>query len=39
MDKGEYFEVKDISLAEQGRKNLELAELHMGALMEIKKKV
>ncbi len=38
MDRGEHFEVKDISLAEQGRKNLELAELHMGALMEIKKR-
>ena len=38
MDRGELYEVKDISLAEQGRKNLELAELHMGALMEIRKR-
>ncbi len=38
MDRGEFFEVKDISLAEQGRRNLELAELHMGALMEIRKR-
>ncbi len=38
MDRGEFFEVKDISLAEQGRRNLELAELHMGALMEIRER-
>jgi adenosylhomocysteinase len=36
MDKGNTYEVKDLSLAEQGRKNLELAEQSMGALMEIK---
>jgi adenosylhomocysteinase len=38
MDKGKNYEVKDISLAEQGRKNLELAELHMSALLEIQKR-
>lgn len=38
MDKGENYEVKDIKLAEQGRKNLELAEMHMGALMQIRKR-
>lgn len=38
MDKGEFYEVKDITLADQGRNNLELAELHMGALLEIKKR-
>lgn len=36
MDKGTNYEVRDIKLAEQGRRNIELAELHMGALMEIK---
>ncbi len=38
MDRGEFFEVRDMSLATQGKKNLELAELHMGALMEIRKR-
>lgn len=38
MDKGENYEVRDIGLADQGRKNLELAELNMGALMEVRKK-
>jgi len=38
MDKGKFYEVKDITLADQGRKNLELAEMHMSALMEIKKR-
>lgn len=38
MDTGTNYEVKDMSLAEQGKKNLELAELHMGALMEVKKR-
>ena len=36
MDKGENYEVKDIKLAEQGRKNIEWAEMQMGALMKIK---
>lgn len=38
MDKGNTYEVKDLSLAEQGRKNMELAEQSMSALMEIKKR-
>ncbi len=38
MDKGSNYEVKDLSLAEQGRKNLELAELHMSALLEVRKR-
>ncbi len=38
MDKGNHFEVKDKSLASQGMKNLELAELHMGALLKVKKR-
>lgn len=36
MDKGENYEVKDISLAEQGKMNLEIAESHMDALLNIK---
>jgi len=32
MDSGKTYEVKDMSLAEQGRRNMELAELNMGAL-------
>lgn len=38
MDKGKFYEVKDMKLADQGKKNLELAEMHMSALMEIKKR-
>ncbi len=38
MDTGTTYEVKDMSLADQGKKNLELAELNMGALLEIKKR-
>ena len=38
MDTGSHYEVLDLSLADQGRNNLDLAELHMGALMEIKKR-
>jgi adenosylhomocysteinase len=38
MDTGKTYEVRDLSLAEQGKNNLELAELHMGALMEVKKR-
>ena len=38
MDKGENYEVKDLKLAEQGKMNLEIAEAHMGALMQIKKR-
>lgn len=36
MDKGESYEVKDKRLADQGRRNMELAEMNMGALIEIK---
>src|SRR3989338_9019116 len=38
MDKGNNYEVKDLSLEEQGRKNIEIAESHMSALMHIKKR-
>ena len=38
MDSSETYEVKDLSLAEQGLKNLELAEDHMGALLAIKER-
>jgi len=38
MDQGRNFEVRDLKLADQGRKNLELAELAMGALMEIRRR-
>ena len=38
MDKGNNYEVKDISLAKQGKMNLEIAESHMGALLKIKEK-
>ncbi len=37
MDKGSNYEVKDIKLAEQGKKNIEWAEMWMGALLEVKK--
>jgi len=38
MNTGKNYEVKDLSLAEQGRKNIEIAESHMSALMHIKKR-
>ncbi|MFW5874967.1 MAG: adenosylhomocysteinase, partial [bacterium] len=38
MDTGNIYEVKDISLADQGVKNMELAELNMGALLEVRKR-
>src|SRR3989339_464980 len=38
MDKGKNYEVKDIKLAGQGRKNIEWAESQMGALLEVKKR-
>jgi len=38
MDKTENYEVKDIKQAEQGKKNIEIAESHMGALLKIKKR-
>ena len=37
MDKGENYEVKDLKLAEQGKLNLEWAEMEMETLMKIKK--
>jgi adenosylhomocysteinase len=39
MDKGSTYEVKDIGLAEQGRRNIEFAETHMGALLKLKKRL
>lgn len=36
MDKGETYEVKDMSLAEQGLKNIEWAESQMGPLLDIR---
>ncbi len=36
MEKSTHFEVKDLSLAEQGNNNIELAELNMPALLRIK---
>lgn len=38
MDVGKNYEVKDIKLAEQGRKNIEIAESHMGALLRVKER-
>jgi adenosylhomocysteinase len=38
MDIGQNYEVKDISLAEQGRLNIEWAELQMGALMKVRER-
>ena len=38
MDKGPHYEVKDMSLAEQGKKNLAFAEMQMGALLKIRDK-
>ncbi|MFH1506061.1 MAG: adenosylhomocysteinase [archaeon] len=38
MDKSENYEVKDIKLAEQGEKNIEWAEMEMGALLKIKER-
>lgn len=38
MDKGEGFEVKNLSSASQGKNNMELAELNMGALLEVRKR-
>ena len=38
MDKGQNYEVKDLKLAEQGKKNIEWAESQMGALIEVKKR-
>jgi len=38
MDKGKNYEVKDIKLAEQGRKNIEWAEMQMGALLKVRER-
>ena len=38
MDTETHYEVKDMKLAEQGKKNLAFAEMHMGALLRIKEK-
>lgn len=38
MEKSKKYEVKDMGLATQGRKNIELAEMRMGPVMEIKKR-
>tara|TARA_Y100000310_G_scaffold241818_1_gene245949 strand:- start:7637 stop:8938 length:1302 start_codon:yes stop_codon:yes gene_type:complete len=38
MDTGENYEVKDIKLAEQGKKNLEWAEMQMGALLKVRER-
>ncbi|MCF8029806.1 MAG: adenosylhomocysteinase [Desulfohalobiaceae bacterium] len=38
MDTGTNYEVKDLSLTSQGKNNIELAELNMGALLEVKKR-
>jgi adenosylhomocysteinase len=38
MDKGENYEVADLSLAEQGRKNIEWAEAHMPIMAKIAKR-
>lgn len=38
MDKGEHYEVKDMKLAEQGRKNIEWAEMNMSALLKVKER-
>ncbi|MFW6415529.1 MAG: adenosylhomocysteinase [Thermodesulfobacteriota bacterium] len=38
MDKGSNYEVKDLSLVSQGQNNMELAELNMGALLEVRKR-
>ncbi len=38
MDKAETFEVKDMKLSEQGKKNIEWAEMQMGALLEVRER-
>jgi adenosylhomocysteinase len=38
MKKGKNYEVRDLGLAEQGEKNIELAEMRMGPVMEIRKR-
>ena len=38
MDTGKNYEIKDLNLWEQGKMNVEFAESHMGALMQIRKR-
>jgi len=38
MDKGETFEVKNLELADQGKKNIEWAESQMGALLKVRER-
>ena len=38
MDASENYEVKDLKLAEQGRKNIEWAEMQMGALLKVRER-
>ncbi len=38
MDKGETYEVKDMKLAGQGKRNIEWAEMQMGALLEVRER-
>lgn len=38
MDKGKNYEVKDLKLAEQGKKNIEWAEMQMSALVKVKER-
>jgi len=38
MEKGKNYEVKDINLAEQGKKNIEWAEMQMGALLKVRER-
>ncbi|MCD6495757.1 MAG: adenosylhomocysteinase [Candidatus Aenigmarchaeota archaeon] len=38
MDKGENYEVRDISLAAQGKMKLDMAEMEMGALLKIRER-
>jgi len=38
MDSGKNFEVKNLALAEQGRKNIDWAETQMGALLKVKER-
>ena len=39
MEKSINYEVKDLNLAEQGKKNLEIAELNMNSLLELKNRL
>src|SRR3989338_2544907 len=38
MDNGKNYEVKDIKLAEQGKRNIEWAEMQMGALLKVRER-